>query len=56
MSEVNGKDINNKNLARIPRHGWKVKLDHQFPERRDQNLRPSFKQVNNDKRINDDKC
>lgn len=31
-----------RNISRFPKYGWKVKLDHEFPEERDQNLRPSF--------------
>ena len=34
-----------KNLSKFPKHGWKVKLDHQFPERRDQNLKPRLSQL-----------
>ncbi|KAK7582522.1 hypothetical protein V9T40_013967 [Parthenolecanium corni] len=29
--------------AKIPKYGWKVRLDHEFPERRSQNFRPGFK-------------
>ena len=34
-----------KNLSKFPKYGWKVKLDHEFPEKRDQNLQPSVRQV-----------
>ncbi|XP_023331930.1 non-lysosomal glucosylceramidase-like isoform X2 [Eurytemora carolleeae] len=34
-----------RNISRFPKYGWKVKLDHEFPEERDQNLRPSFGQI-----------
>lgn len=27
----------------VPPHGWKVRLNHIFPEKRDQNFTPSFK-------------
>ena len=33
------------NSAKFPKYGWKVKLDHEFPERRDQHLQPSPSQV-----------
>jgi len=33
------------NLAKFPKFGWKVKLNHQFPEQRDQNLKPSPGQI-----------
>ena len=38
-------DRTSKNLSKFPRYGWKVKLDHEFPEYRDQNLRPRLKQL-----------
>ena len=38
-------DRTSKNLSKFPRHGWKVKLDHEFPEYRDQNLRPRLAQI-----------
>ena len=38
-------DRTSKNLSKFPRHGWKVKLDHEFPEYRDQNLRPRLGQL-----------
>ena len=38
-------DRTSKNLSKFPKYGWKVKLDHRFPEKRDQNLRPKFKQI-----------
>ena len=31
--------------TRFPKYGWKVKLNHEFPERRDQNLQPSPTQM-----------
>lgn len=34
-----------KNLSKFPKFGWKVKLDHEFPETRDQFLKPSPSQV-----------
>ena len=37
-------DRTSKNLSKFPKYGWKVKLDHKFPEARDQNLKPSLKQ------------
>ncbi|XP_076067444.1 non-lysosomal glucosylceramidase [Oratosquilla oratoria] len=41
----NGKDKKWQNVARFPRHGWKVSLNHKFPERRDQNIRPRISQL-----------
>ena len=38
-------DRTSKNLSKFPKYGWKVKLDHKFPETRDQNLKPSLKQI-----------
>ena len=38
---IGGEEVRG-NLSRFPKYGWKVKLDHEFPEERDQNLRPSF--------------
>ena len=38
-------DRSSKNLSKFPKYGWKVKLDHKFPETRDQNLKPKFKQI-----------
>ena len=38
-------DRTSKNLSKFPKHGWKVKLDHEFPETRDQNLRPRLSQL-----------
>ena len=38
-------DRTSKNLSKFPKYGWKVKLDHQFPEKRDQNLKPRLKQI-----------
>lgn len=29
----------------VPKYGFKVKLDHKFPEKWSQNLRPKFKQA-----------
>ena len=34
-----------KNFSKFPKYGWKVKLDNTFPEYRDQNLKPRFKQL-----------
>eukprot|EP00090_Calanus_glacialis_P001049 TRINITY_DN10747_c0_g1_i1.p1 TRINITY_DN10747_c0_g1~~TRINITY_DN10747_c0_g1_i1.p1 ORF type:complete len:818 (-),score=118.10 TRINITY_DN10747_c0_g1_i1:399-2852(-) len=34
-----------KNLSKFPKFGWKVKLDHKFPETRDQFLKPTPSQV-----------
>jgi len=34
-----------KNLSKFPKYGWKVKLDHEFPEQRNQFLTPSFYQI-----------
>jgi len=33
------------NSSKFPKYGWKVKLNHEFPERRDQNLQPSPTQM-----------
>ena len=30
-----------RNLAKFPKYGWKVKLNHEFPEERNQNLKPT---------------
>ena len=38
-------DRRSKNLSKFPKYGWKVKLDHEFPETRDQNLRPRLTQM-----------
>ena len=38
-------DRTSKNLSKFPKYGWKFKLDQQFPEYRDQNLKPSIKQI-----------
>ena len=38
-------DRTSKNLSKFPKYGWKVKLDHEFPERRDANLKPKLKQI-----------
>lgn len=34
-----------ENVSRFPRHGWMVPLDHTFPERRDQKIRPRMGQL-----------
>nr|XP_045601702.1 non-lysosomal glucosylceramidase-like [Procambarus clarkii] len=34
-----------ENASRFPRHGWVVPLDHKFPERRDQRIRPRLGQL-----------
>ena len=34
-------------LARFPKYGWKVKLNHQFPEERNQYLKPSLGNIYN---------
>jgi len=34
-----------KNLAKFPKYGWKVKLDHEFPEVRNQFLKPTPSQI-----------
>ena len=34
-----------ENISKFPRHGWKVALDHKFPEKRDQQIRPRFTQL-----------
>lgn len=38
-------DRTSKNLSKFPKYGWKVKLDHEFPEKRDANLKPKLKQI-----------
>ena len=38
-------DRTSKNLSKFPKYGWKVKLDHEFPEKRDANLKPKLKQM-----------
>ena len=38
-------DRTSKNLSKFPKYGWKVKLDHEFPEKRDGNLKPKLKQI-----------
>ncbi|MPC78587.1 hypothetical protein E2C01_073078 [Portunus trituberculatus] len=34
-----------ENVSRFPRHGWMVSLDHTFPEKRDQKIRPRIGQL-----------
>ncbi|CAL4124443.1 unnamed protein product, partial [Meganyctiphanes norvegica] len=34
-----------ENESRFPKYGWKVPLDHKFPEKRDQNIRPRIGQL-----------
>ncbi|KAG0715972.1 Non-lysosomal glucosylceramidase [Chionoecetes opilio] len=34
-----------ENVSRFPRHGWMVPLDHTFPEKRDQKIRPRIGQI-----------
>ena len=34
-----------ENLSKFPRYGWKVSLDHTFPEKRDQRLIPRLNQL-----------
>lgn len=34
-----------ENASRFPRHGWMVPLDHKFPERRNQRIRPRLGQL-----------
>ena len=34
-----------ENVSKFPRHGWKVALDHKFPEKRDQRIRPRITQL-----------
>ncbi|KAG7158309.1 Non-lysosomal glucosylceramidase-like [Homarus americanus] len=44
QSEVaEGKKL--ENASRFPRHGWVVPLDHRFPERRNQKIRPRLGQL-----------
>ncbi|XP_068244667.1 non-lysosomal glucosylceramidase [Palaemon carinicauda] len=38
-------DLGSANASRFPRHGWKVTLDHKFPEKRDQRIRPRIGQL-----------
>ncbi|XP_058791221.1 non-lysosomal glucosylceramidase [Phymastichus coffea] len=35
----------NSDVKSVPKYGFKVKLDHKFPEKWSQNLRPNFKQT-----------
>lgn len=37
--------MESKEATRIPYFGWKVKLNHVFPEKWSQNMRPSLKQI-----------
>ncbi|KAB7499797.1 Non-lysosomal glucosylceramidase [Armadillidium nasatum] len=34
-----------ENLSKFPKYGWKVSLDHKFPEKRDQNIKPKISQL-----------
>lgn len=42
MNEDNRKGVN---LSKLSQYGWKVSLDHKFPERREQNITPKIKQL-----------
>lgn len=47
LLSVRGEGVERKleNVSRFPRHGWKVPLDHKFPEKRNQRIRPRIGQL-----------
>ncbi|XP_037772896.1 non-lysosomal glucosylceramidase-like [Penaeus monodon] len=47
LLSVRGEGVERKleNVSRFPRHGWKVPLDHRFPEKRNQRIRPRIAQL-----------
>lgn len=44
-SAAGGDDADDNVVTAVPRFGIKLKFDHKFPEKRQQNLRPTIRQT-----------
>ena len=45
MDKGDSKEIDQNYMTAIPEYGFKVKLDHKYPEKWSQVLKPRFKQL-----------
>ncbi|CAD6997947.1 unnamed protein product [Ceratitis capitata] len=44
-ASANFEELQQKEITAIPQYGLKLKFDHVWPEKRNQNFRPTFRQT-----------